>query len=71
MASLIINSSDEESLSTELLCDQKSLLYRPLKGLAEPFEKFLNDIFDKANKSNKMLHIAGDFNLNELDHDNC
>ena len=40
-------------------------------GLVEPLEKFLNEIFNKTNKSNKMFHIAGDFNLNVLDHDNC
>ena len=40
-------------------------------GFQEPLEKFLNEIFNKTNKSNKMFHIASDFNLNVLDHDNC
>ena len=40
-------------------------------GLVEPLEKFWNEIFNKTNKSNKMFHIASDFNLNVLDHDNC
>ena len=39
--------------------------------MAEPFKKFLNCIFHKTKKSNKNLHIAVDFNLNVLDHDNC
>ena len=39
--------------------------------MTEPFEKFLNCIFHKTKKSNKKFHIAGDFNLNVLDHDNC
>ena len=39
--------------------------------MAEPFKKFLNCIFHKTKKSNKKLHIAVDFNLNVLDHDNC
>ena len=39
--------------------------------MSEPFEKFLNCIFHKTKESNKKFHIAGDFNLNVLDHDNC
>ena len=48
-----------------------NVLYRPRKRLTEPFEKFLNCIFHKTKRSNKKFHIAGDFNLNVLDHDNC
>ena len=60
----------------ELLCNKNrntliNVLYRPSKGLAEPFEKFLNCIFHKTKKSNKKFHTTGDFNLNVLDHGNC
>ena len=48
-----------------------SVLYRPPKGLLEPLDRFLNEIFNKTKKSNKNFHISGDFNLNVLDHDNC
>ena len=73
---LSINSTAVESFSIELSCDKKrhtliNFLYRSLMGFQEPLEKFLNEIFNKTNKSNKMFHIASDFNLNELDHDNC
>ena len=73
---LSINNIDVESISVELLCKKNrntliNVLYRPLKGLTEPFEKFLNCIFHKTKKSNKKFHIAGDFKLNVLDHDNC
>ena len=73
---LSINSTDVESISIELLCNKNrntlvNVLYGPPKGLAEPFKKFLNCIFHKTKKSNKKLHIAVDFNLNVLDHDNC
>ena len=75
-ADLSINSTEVELLSFELLCDKKrntliNALHRQPMGLAEPFEKFLNDIFNKINTSNKMFHIVGEFNLNVLDHDNC
>ena len=39
--------------------------------MAEPFETFLNCTFHKTKKSSKKFHIARDFNLNVLDHDNC
>ena len=73
---LSINNTDEESISIERLCKKNgntliNVLYRPPKGLTEPFEKFLNCIFHKTKKSYKKFHIAGDFNLNVLDHDNC
>ena len=73
---LSINNTDVESISIELLCKKNrntliNVLYRPPKGLTEPFEKFLNCIFHETTKSNKKFHIAGDFNLNVLDHDNC
>ena len=43
----------------------------PPKGLAEPFETFLNCTFHKTKKSSKKFHIARGFNLNALDHHNC
>ena len=39
--------------------------------MTEPIGKFLNCPFHKTKKSNKKFHIARDFNLNALDHDNC
>ena len=70
-----INSTDVELLSIELLCGKErntliNVLLRPQKQQEEPFKTFLNDTFNKLDKSNKMFHIAGDFNLNVLDHDN-
>lgn len=72
---LSINSIVVEPFSIELSCDKKrntliNVLYRSLMGLVEPLEKFLNEIVNKTNKSNKMFHIAVEFNLNVLDHDN-
>ena len=73
---LSINSQDVESLSIEILFfkDQNTLinvLYRPLKGVIEPFERFLKEISKKTKNNLKPFHIAGDFNLNILDHDKC
>lgn len=39
-------------------------------GLAKSFEQFLNYIINKTITLNKMFHIAGNLNLNILDHDN-
>ena len=69
-----INNNDIESLTIEVLSNKErntliNALYRPPKGQIEPFENFLNKIFSKIKKSNKLFHIAGDFNLNLLDHD--
>ena len=63
-----------EPLTIEILSDNKrntlvNALYRPPNGQIEPFEAFLNNIFSKIKTSNKLFHIAGDFNLNLLDHD--
>ena len=71
---LSINNNDIESLTIEILSNKKrntliNALYRPPNGQIEPFENFLNNIFSKIKKSNKLFHIAGDFNLNLLDHD--
>ena len=73
---LSINNTNVESVSRELLCRKNrntiiNVLYRPPKGLTEPFKKFLNCIFNKTKKLNKKFHIAGHFNLNVLDHDSC
>ena len=46
-----------------------NVVYRPPNGKIEPFENFLKILFLKKKKnSNKNYHIAGDFNLNLLDH---
>ena len=71
---LSINNNDIESLTIEILSDKNkntliNALYRPPNGQIESFEKFLNNIFSKIKKSNKLFHIAGDFNLNLLDND--
>ena len=66
-----INNNDIESLIINPLRQKKTInaLYRPPNGQRESFEKFLNNIFSKIKKSNKLFHIAGDFDLNLLDHD--
>ena len=71
---LSINDNDIESLTIEILSDKKrntliNALYRPRNGQIESFKNFLNSIFSKIKKSNKLFHIAGGFNLNLLDHD--
>ena len=74
LPNLCINSNDIESLSIEIsLNDQRNtlvnVLYRPPSGKIEPFEKFLSKLLSSVQNSNKNLYIAGDFNLNLLDHD--
>ena len=66
-----INNNDIESLIINPLRQKKTInaLYRPPNGQIESFEKCLNNIFSKIKKSNKLFHIAGDFDLNLLDHD--
>ena len=71
---LSINNNNIESLTIEILSNKKrntliNALYRPPNGQIEPFENFLNNIFSKIKKLNKLFHIASDFNLNLLDHD--
>ena len=46
-----------------------NVLHRPPNGQIEPFETFLNNTFSHIKVSKKAFHIAGDFNLNLLDHD--
>ena len=71
---LSINNVDIESLTIEILSDNKrntlvNALYRSPNGQIEPFEAFLNNIFSKIKTLNKLFHIAGDVNLNLPDHD--
>ena len=45
-----------------------NVLYRPPVGKQEQFENFLTAFFSQTISCNKYIHIAGDFNLNLLDH---
>ena len=61
---LDINSKDIESTDMELLYEKRrntlfNVVYRPPNSKIEPFKNFLKILY----------HIAGDFNLNLLDHD--
>ena len=74
LPNLCINSTDIESLSIEIsLNDERNtlvnVLYRPPSGKIEPFENVLSKLLSSVQNSNQNLHIAGDFNLNLLDHD--
>ena len=58
----------------KLLCAKRrntlfNVIYRPPNGKTEPFGNFLKILFNKNKNTNKNYHIAGDFNLNLLDHD--
>ena len=71
---LSIYNNDIESLTIEILSNKKrktliNAFYRLPNGQIEPFENFLNNIFSKIKKPNKLFHIADDFNLKLLDHD--
>ena len=44
----------------------KNILYLPPYG--EPFEASLNSVFSQSKSTNNAMHIAGNFNLNLLDH---
>ena len=73
-SNLCINSIDIESLSIELSMDNKrntfvNVLYRPPNGKIELFDTFLVKLPSSVQNANKDLHIAGDFNLNLLDHE--
>ena len=64
---------DIESLTLEILFDKTrnvlvNVLYRPPAGQYEQFENFLTTFFSRTKSCNKNIHIAGDFNLNLLDH---
>ena len=71
---LSIISKDIETLTLEILSDKTrnvlvNVLYRPPVGQYEQFENFLTTFFSRTKSCNKDVHIAGDFNLNLLDHD--
>ena len=70
---LSINNKVIELISVEISSNKKrntlvNILYPSTNGEIEPFEIFLNNVFTKTKNSNKAMHIAGDFNLNILDH---
>ena len=72
---LSINCDDIGSLTLEIISDNTwntlvNVLYRSPNGQFETFESFLTNLLVKTKNSNKNIHIAGDFNLNLLDHDN-
>ena len=46
-----------------------NVLYRPPNGKIEQFKTFLIRLFSSVQNANKDLHIAGDFDLNLLDHE--
>ena len=69
---LSITCRDIESLTLEIIFEKThntivSVLYRPPNGHSEYFENFFNFFLNTKN-SNKNVYIAGDFNLNLLDH---
>ena len=69
-----IISKDIETLTLEILSDKTrnilaNVLYRPPLGQYEQFENFLTTFFSRTKNCNKDIHIAGDSNLNLLDHD--
>ena len=71
---LSINSDDAESISVEILFKNRkntifNVLYSQPEGQIEPLEKFLKEIFYQIKKFNRQFHVAGDFNLNVLDHE--
>ena len=71
---LSISNNDIDSLSAEIVCEKVrstivNVLYRPPNGQIEHLETFLNNTFSQIKVSKKTFHIAGDFNLNLLDHD--
>ena len=64
-----------ESLFIELVFENKrntliNVLYRPPNGQTKSFENILKNVFSITKNSNKLHHIAGDFNLNILDYEN-
>ena len=72
---LSINCKGMKFLSVELLFENKcntliNVLYRQPNSQIKLFEKFLTYSFSITKNSNKVHHIAGDFNLNLLDHEN-
>ena len=68
LSNLCINSVDIESLDNKR-STFVNVLYRPANGKIEPFVTFLVKPLSSVQSANKDLHIAGDFNLNLLDHE--
>ena len=71
---LSIISKEIEMLTLEILSDKTrnilvNVLYRLPVGQYEQFENFLTTFFYRTKNCNIDIHIAGDFNLNLLDHD--
>ena len=69
-----MNSDDSESISIEILLENRenttfNVSYRQPKGQIERFKKCLKETFSRIKNSNKQFHVAGDFNLNVLDHE--
>ena len=72
---LIINCKDAEPMCIEILFENKrntliNVLYRPPTGQIESFEKKFLNAFSITKNSKKVHHIAGDFHLDLLDHEN-
>ena len=70
---LSFNCEDIESLTLEIISEKArntavSDLYRPPNGNSKHFENFSKNFFFNTKNSNKNVYIAGDFNLNLLDH---
>ena len=73
---LSINSRDVDSCSIGILFAKEqntliNVLYKPRKGFIEPFKIFLKEILKKTKNNLKPFHIAGDLNLDILDHEKC
>ena len=71
---LSIDNKDIESIGVETLYEKRrnnlfNVIYRPPNSKIEPFGNVLKILFNKNKNSNKNYHIAGDFNINLLDHD--
>ena len=69
-----IKNKDIESLTLKILSHKTrdvlvNVLYTPPVGQYEQFENFLTTSFSRTKSCNKDIHIAGDFNLDLLDHD--
>ena len=50
---------------------ERNTLYRPPERTLNRLNRFLKEILKKTKNNLKPFHIAGDFNLNILDHDKC
>ena len=66
------NTKNKESLSLRVITKKFNniiipFIYRPPQGEAKPPNNFLGDLYSHGRSSNKLLDIAGDFNLNVFD----